>query len=248
MRRVLKKDGRAAFSEPGCKHSQSPDSIREMQESGVLERDVVLSDVYDKAMKAGFKELYLKPMLLPSEIDLTYFEWQRFFNGMPAIVEEYMQKVRTYTEDCHLFFTLHKSLKKRQRDSRNPGLLRAAIEITDIPSTIKQGGDMVIKVLVKNTGDTLWLSEMQKFGGHVTLGVKLLIQNGKILNSDFGRALLPKDVMPGESVEVVMQLGAPSEKGEYVLKFDMVCERITWFEGAGSMPLSVRFEVTWLQR
>jgi SAM-dependent methyltransferase len=243
MYRVLKGDGRAAFSEPGCIHSKSPVSIREMEESGVLERDIVLSDIYDKALRTGFREVTIRPMLNLNNVDFTYLRWQRFLNSMPGPVEEYLQNVRDSVEKYNPIFTLHKGLTERRRDSRKPGLLQARIEIVEAPDTVIYGSEMIFKFLVKNIGDTLWLSENRKFGGYVTLGAKLLAGDKRTIDDKLHRASLPRDIKPGESVEVLTCLAAPLEKGKHVLKFDLVCEKIMWFESAGSEPVLVQVEV-----
>jgi SAM-dependent methyltransferase len=243
MYRVLKGNGRAAFSEPGRIHSKSPSSVREMEESGVLERDIVLSDIYDKALRVGFREVTIRPMPHPNSVDFTYLKWQRFLNNMPGVGEEYLQNVRNCVEQGNPIFALHKGLTERQRDSRKPGLLRARIKVVEAPDTVMCGSEMIFKFTVKNIGDTLWLSENRKFGGYVTLGVKLLAGDRRTIDDKLKRAPLPRDIKPGESVEVSTRLGAPLEKGKHILKFDMVCEEITWFESAGSEPAFVQVEV-----
>jgi SAM-dependent methyltransferase len=54
MRRVLKPDGIVGMSEPGRGHSTSPPSVAETAATGVLERELVLEDIADQAMAAGF--------------------------------------------------------------------------------------------------------------------------------------------------------------------------------------------------
>lgn len=61
MFRILKKDRKVVFSEPWCAHSQNSLALKEVDEFGVLEKDVVLSHISEEALKSGFKELYLKP-------------------------------------------------------------------------------------------------------------------------------------------------------------------------------------------
>lgn len=242
MFRVLKKEGRAAFSEPGCAHSQAPMAAKEVDNIGVLEKDVILSDVYEKALKAGFKDLFLKPCFHPAVVNYSFYDWQRILNRMPSAINGYIDNLCNYVEQSNLIFSLHKS-KSVQKDSRLPGLLRAEMKAIGIPDQISLGDNINVKVLVKNVGDTLWLSNPRRFGGYVTLDIKLLAEDGEIIENDFGRGLLPKDVLSGESAEVLVCLKAPKEKGHYILEIDMVCERITWFGAAGSMPLLVKLDV-----
>ena len=54
MRRVLKADGIVAMSEPGRGHSTSPPSVAETASTGVLERELVVEDIAESALAAGF--------------------------------------------------------------------------------------------------------------------------------------------------------------------------------------------------
>ena len=65
IRRVLKDTGRAVFSEPGRGHASSPQSQAEMQELGVLERDVVAAELLDECLRAGFQTAQVHPYLFP---------------------------------------------------------------------------------------------------------------------------------------------------------------------------------------
>lgn len=57
--RVLQKQGRAIFVEPGARHSKSPETIKFMKtmkhDPTWIERDVILDDIDEVAKKAGFK-------------------------------------------------------------------------------------------------------------------------------------------------------------------------------------------------
>lgn len=63
--RALKPDGRAVFSEPGMGHSQHPQSRAEMAELGVLERDIVVDEVIEACLQAGFRDVTLQPYIFP---------------------------------------------------------------------------------------------------------------------------------------------------------------------------------------
>jgi ubiquinone/menaquinone biosynthesis C-methylase UbiE len=65
IRRVLKKDASAVFSEPGLGHASHAQSRTEMEELGVLERDIVVSELLDECLKAGFEHVSVHPYLFP---------------------------------------------------------------------------------------------------------------------------------------------------------------------------------------
>jgi hypothetical protein len=72
----------------------------------------------------------------------------------------------------------------------------------------------------------------------VRLGAQLCSADGQLLERDYARAWLPETVMPGDAVEVPIEIPAPSAPGEYSLKFDLVSEGIDWFESCGSVTTS----------
>jgi hypothetical protein len=48
---------------------------------------------------------------------------------------------------------------------------------------------------------------------------------------------------PGEKWSPLVRVPVPDSSGDYVFKFDMVLEGITWFEPTGSRPTYHPFEV-----
>ena len=60
---------------------------------------------------------------------------------------------------------------------------------------------------------------------------------------DGGRTLLPRQVEPGQQVQLQATVEAPAGEGRYILVWDMVHEGVTWFEGKGSPTLSVQVAV-----
>ena len=78
----------------------------------------------------------------------------------------------------------------------------------------------------------------------VRLGAQLCDQSGALIDRDFARASLPGTLAPGQRTNVAIDIPVPSRSGRYLLKFDLVCEGIDWFERCGSettlKPLVVR--------
>lgn len=60
---------------------------------------------------------------------------------------------------------------------------------------------------------------------------------------DGGRTQLPRDIAPGESVDLEAEVRAPALAGAYRLVWDMVHERTTWFSAQGVAPKVVPVEV-----
>jgi hypothetical protein len=127
-------------------------------------------------------------------------------------------------------------LAKGQRaiDSRMPRTLRARID----PSLAREGARVRGVVTVVNEGDTLWLKGADE-PGIVRLGLQLLSPERRLILMDFARSVLPRDVAPGERLEVPVDVVLPDAAASYVLKLDMVDEHVCWFEDLGSRPVYV---------
>lgn len=126
-------------------------------------------------------------------------------------------------------------------DSAEPGLLRAALERLGVggPLMAPAGSQIALDVRVDNAGNTLWLHEPRARGGQVALGAHLRDAAAKLLTLDFLRVPLPRDVPPGDRVELRFDLRLPDEPGRYLLELDMVDEGLEWFAASGSPTLSL---------
>jgi len=84
--RVLKQDGTVVFSEPGIGHSLHPQSQSEMAECGVMERDIVINELLDECLKAGFRGVSVQPYLFPPPI-YGHGTWQAVDRaGQPQVI------------------------------------------------------------------------------------------------------------------------------------------------------------------
>src|SRR5215813_14008812 len=87
--------------------------------------------------------------------------------------------------------------------ARKQGMFNAELSVQVGVSTLKVGQASTVRVKVRNAGDTVWLAKDAVEGTkHVTLGNKWLDPSGHIAINDDGRTLLPKDLSPGEEVEL----------------------------------------------
>ena len=134
-------------------------------------------------------------------------------------------------------------------DSRFPDILAAGINI--MPEELKATPEKNIecKVTVVNLGNTIWRQSSPQGdppafgGGFVRLGIQLFDANGKLLDLNFARYLLPHDIHPEETATITVILESPVKKGLYHLVFDLVDEQIAWFSDRGSNSAKIRFEV-----
>lgn len=229
--RVLKPGGRVVLAEPGEGHSHTDQSQFEMGRYGVLENDLHLEDIVKKARAAGFSEVLVKPYPEPSSITFPAADHLRFMAG-----EDGLYPVHVLRDNLRHFLVFVLAKGEETRDSRNPGVLRAKIELVQDPASLRgPAGETIQATLrLKNTGDSLWLHEKDDLGGYVMLGGHLYNEAREIVTRSFTRASLPRDVAPGETVEATIDIPLPVEKGCYHVRFDLVSEWLAWFEQFGS--------------
>jgi hypothetical protein len=109
---------------------------------------------------------------------------------------------------------------------------------------VSEGEAFSDRIRVVNTGSVIWRARGRRFGGQVTLGLKVYRAGGELVREDLGRTRLDGDVPPGAERELTVEVAGALPPGRYDLKYDMVVEGVTWFELHGS-PCAVRtLEVT----
>ncbi len=110
------------------------------------------------------------------------------------------------------------------------------------PEIIEKESVLQIKATVKNTGNTVWLSENKKVNilekkmmGVVNLGIEKWIDNNNkpVIwrdNIELGaRGYITVNQYPGDTSEIILNSDTPQKTGEYTIILDMVDEYITWF-------------------
>jgi SAM-dependent methyltransferase len=129
-------------------------------------------------------------------------------------------------------------------DSRAPGSLRAEVTLRDSPIELSAPGAAIdLAVTIKNTGDTLWLNGQTVRAGVVMPGVRVIDELGRIVTELHGQPMLPRSVVPGQSVALDIHFAAPAKPGRYTVWIDLVDQHICWFEERGSQPLVFSFGV-----
>jgi SAM-dependent methyltransferase len=242
LARVLKPGGIAGFVEPGPHHSISPEAQYEMAHHDVLENDIVLADIAAIAMRVGFTDIRVRP-LLDHELSLDDYLALTRRNWAPGVSRSLRRSVQSGLEGGAIFF-LDKG--PRVLDSRGAAGLAHRIETTGTSAmsmaTATVGEPWFVEVSVTNTGHARWLAENVSGLGEVKLGGHLYNAEGKLLNLDFGRSRAPRDVEPGENLSWSIELRF-EERGSYMVELDLVAELITWFETAGSAPVRIAVQV-----
>jgi len=123
--------------------------------------------------------------------------------------------------------------------------LSGTLTLFDGRQQCASGSAMRFGVLVENTGSLRWATRVEEGErGKVRLGAHLLLANGEEVIWDYGRASLARDLEPGNSIEVWIDLTAPKEPGRYIVEFDLVLEHLTWFEDLGTATICYPIEIT----
>jgi hypothetical protein len=243
IHRVLKPGGRAVFSEPGTAHASAPLSAFRMREHAVLEKRVSLPLVRRLALEAGFTRMRVVPLRAAGTYAFDY-------TASPADGEALH---RIWTDTLRLSpaeyarFVLHKG-DDPPLDTLLPaqqlfGRLGARIAIVRETAAVAAGTPFVVRLRIANTGSVTWRAHGRRFGGQVTGGLKICSEPGEVLREDLGRTPLPRDVPPGDEIEIDLRVPGELGPGRYVLRYDMVVEGVTWFEFQGSAPVERALQV-----
>ncbi|HUP61655.1 MAG TPA: methyltransferase domain-containing protein [Thermoanaerobaculia bacterium] len=222
--RVLKPGGIAGFSEPGPRHSLSPQSQFEMRAYGVIENDVDIDAIWDDARTAGFQDLTIA-VFNGDPVHLSLERFHELIRGGDALADA-AHAMRHYLENARVFFL--KKAGAQPLDSLNAEGLASDVDVVLLEAT-----PIRVRAKVINTGTAEWLPSKISPGG-VWLGCHLY-SGGQLLNLDYYRQELAtaQNIAPGEIITVTFEL-PPLSAGEYDLEFDCVSDGITWFAQRGS--------------
>jgi MoaA/NifB/PqqE/SkfB family radical SAM enzyme len=120
---------------------------------------------------------------------------------------------------------------------------RARIEVRTplpgLPLVARRGGRLTIRTRVHNLCDRPFPANASYGRRLVNLGAQLCAADGTLLALDHARAHLPATLPPRSAADVPIVVPAPARPGRYLLKFDLVCEGVDWFERCGS-PTTIK--------
>lgn len=245
LARVLKPGGRAAFSEPGRRHLDFPETARAIREHGENDKAFDVRELATIARTRGFRRIELRPSAYPFMNPIEERELEDFIRGRHPVSCNRPEGLVEYMIESHPLFVMVRE-GTRPIDSRAPGRLAATIEIGPFDPTTRPGDILTVEVRSRNDGDTLWLAGPFEFGGYVTFGCKLARPDGRVITDLLGRTRIDRDVSPGQWVAGTIALEIPPDlpAGEYRLTFDMIDEWVCWFgdssmEGLPSYPVTI---------
>lgn len=120
---------------------------------------------------------------------------------------------------------------------------RARITARQVPATARAGEVLEIPVSLTNSGSDPWSAAGIGQGTYrVAVSYRWLDERGAPVVVEGERSLLPDDVPPGGSAELVARVPAPAAPGSYQLVLTLVQESVAWFDqvGGGAVTLPVR--------
>ncbi len=103
----------------------------------------------------------------------------------------------------------------------------------------RAGERIHLPVTVKNTSREAFPEGKDVLG----LSYHLLSAGGETIQHDHPRAPLTRSLLPGEQVEVDLNIESPQAKGSYQLEIDLVWEGVMWFKSVGNPTATVALEV-----
>jgi SAM-dependent methyltransferase len=232
--RILKPGGRAVFSEPGTGHADEALSRYRMREEQVMEKSVSLPLIRQLAARAGFTRMRVVPLRASATYAIDY---DASPESSGAFDDKWKETIR-HSPTEHARFALYKGDPPPDDTLLPPTLLAGRLDAAIVPPpgdlTVRAGAEVRQRLTITNAGTVTWKARGRRFGGQVTCGLKVFTEDGRCVREDLGRTPLPKDVGPGEVIEIEMSIRADLSAGRYSLLHDMVVEGVSWFEHYGS--------------
>lgn len=110
----------------------------------------------------------------------------------------------------------------------------------DIPNTMTAGNKLSADVAIRNISKQTWPSQPNaKNLNQVNLSYRWKDPKGRVLIADGVRTPLPRNLAPGESVRLKMNIAAPERPGRYLIEVTLVQEGVAWFDERGGAALSL---------
>ncbi|HEU4593568.1 MAG TPA: DUF1698 domain-containing protein [Pyrinomonadaceae bacterium] len=200
----------------------------------------------------GEAEMRLHPLAFvenPPEAKEQVFNW--FLPGTEALRAllrnvgfDEVETVEVRNERAVLVCRKTRPPEERATDVRHHFV--ASLALVEGPQRARASEEILFRVRAENTGLARWPArgETPDERGAILLGSHLLRADEEEVFWDYGRAHLPRDVEPGEAVELSFAVRAPAGPGRYTVEFDMLAEHVAWFEdfGSGTLRHELRVE------
>ncbi|HWM90327.1 MAG TPA: glycosyltransferase family 39 protein [Thermoanaerobaculia bacterium] len=101
-----------------------------------------------------------------------------------------------------------------------------------VPARVAAGSEITVPVKVLNRSDAAWSASGLPFQAgalRVTASYRWLAPDGRVVVGEGERSLLPADVPPGGTIEMIVRARVPEVPGPHVLRLAFVQEGVAWF-------------------
>jgi hypothetical protein len=126
--------------------------------------------------------------------------------------------------------------------SPDPPIWSAEYLEHDTPAELGTNRGHAVRMRVRNTSLATWRS-VGSVVGRVVLSYRWRRPDGSLVVPQGDISLLPQELAPGESAELIAGLWTPAEPGRYLLEWEALCERVAWFSDRGVPPLALEVQV-----
>jgi hypothetical protein len=110
----------------------------------------------------------------------------------------------------------------------------------NVASEMTSGKTVVVDITVKNISPVTWPSKPDTKNRYaVNLSYHWLNRKGEAIVLDGLRTSLPRDLKPGESVDLKAAIQAPVKLGRYILEVTLVQESAAWFPDKNGAKLAL---------
>ena len=82
-------------------------------------------------------------------------------------------------------------------------------------------------LVIRNTSASTWPA---RGATRVSVSYRWLAEDGETVVAEGLRTVLPRDIAPGETAELALEIATPDRPGRYVLEVDALRERLAWFD------------------
>jgi SAM-dependent methyltransferase/uncharacterized protein YbaR (Trm112 family) len=247
---ILTPGGRLVMAEPGPKHESQPASLEAMKKFGILEKGISRRSVERLIDRTAFKSRPLnflaagrrklrEAFLAGARFSEKAFRKVSLWIGGPGISVE---RIPHPTGDVEIL--LLRKQGRRIYTSKNPDLLRAKFALPGKTYKMSAGAEWTLRFSLENSGNTVWLGKTEDGLGEVKVGFRLKGTDGTLLNENFLKVPLLRDVSPGESLGIEASMPVLSSPGTYILEVDLLAEGIMWFKDSFYAPEQIVLEVS----
>jgi hypothetical protein len=105
----------------------------------------------------------------------------------------------------------------------------SSVVVEGAPQILRPGESARVKIRVTNTSESVWSAEGDVEGEYRVAASSRWLDGEQVLGGEAARTLFPRDVRPGETLEVWVPVAAPIRPGRYTLVLTLVQERVAWF-------------------